>query len=110
MVDWGGGIDDGVGHSQDSFRVFFIEYVIHEVMPQVKAQNGCRSPELMYLTWPATQTTKLPSGRPSTNRLRLRSYSDAGIPGVTSPCLTIHTCARASAMLCSGSEQRNEMK
>jgi hypothetical protein len=52
---------------------------IHEV---------CCSPALMYLTCPATQTTKLRSGRPSTNRLRLRSYSEAGIPGVTSPCLT----------------------
>jgi hypothetical protein len=34
-------------------------------------------------------TTKLPSGRPSISCLRLRSYSDAGIPGVTSPGLTV---------------------
>ena len=37
-------------------------------------------------------TTKLPSGRPSTSCLRLRSYSDAGIPGVTSPGLTVSYC------------------
>ena len=48
----------------------------------------CRSPALMNLTCPATHTTKLPSGRLSTNCLRLRSYSATGIPGVTSPCLT----------------------
>ena len=54
------------------------------------------SPALMYLTWPATHTTKLPSGRPSTSCLRLRSYSEAGIPGVTSPCLTVraYCCQR----------------
>ena len=45
-------------------------------------------PPLMYLTCPAMHTTKLPSGRPSTSCLRLRSYSAAGIPGVTSPGLT----------------------
>ena len=56
------------------------------------------SPALMYLTWPATHTTKLPSGRPSTSRLRLRSYSEAGIPGVTSPCLTVRACVRACAL------------
>ena len=47
----------------------------------------------MYLTWPATHTTKLPCGRPSTSCLRLRSYSVAGIPGVSSPGLTVHTNA-----------------
>ena len=51
------------------------------------------SPALMYLTWPATHTTKLPCGRPSTSCLRLRSYSVAGIPGVSSPGLTVHTNA-----------------
>jgi hypothetical protein len=61
------------------------------------------SPALMYFMWPATHTTKLPSGRPSTSCLRLRSYSEAGIPGVTSPCLTVcahthtHPCIRWSA-------------
>jgi len=51
----------------------------------------------MYLTCPATHTTKLPSGRPSTSCLRLRSYSEAGIPGVSSPCLTVRTAPSLSA-------------
>ena len=61
-------------------------------MPQAQYSICARSPALMYLTCPATHTTKLPSGRPSTNCLRLRSYSPAGIPGVTSPCFTF-SCA-----------------
>ena len=55
----------------------------------LKRRASC-SPALIYLTWPATHTTRLPSGRPSTSCLRLRSYSEAGIPGVTSACLTAH--------------------
>jgi len=88
----------GTGYSQDSFRGFgeapgeHTEYT----WSCPKLDIICAgSPALMYLMCPATHTTKLPSGRPSTNCLRLRSYSQAGIPGVTSPCFTFY--ARASA-------------
>jgi hypothetical protein len=82
-------------HSQDSFRGWLgnnsSEHHTRSYAPKL---DMCRSPALMYLTCPATQTTKLPSGRPSSNCRRLRSYSEAGIPGVTSPWLTFFTRAR----------------
>jgi hypothetical protein len=88
-----GGLSDRAKHSQDCFRggLRSTSVSTHNTrgMPQAR-YSICRSPALMYLTCPATHTTKLPSGRPSTNCLRLRSYSEAGIPGVTSPCLTFY--------------------
>lgn len=42
------------------------------------------APPLMNLTCADTETTRLPSGRPSISLRRLRSYSDAGMPGVSS--------------------------
>jgi hypothetical protein len=77
---------------------------IYEVFPP-ELVCGC-SPALMYLTCPAMHTTKLPFGRPSTSCLLLRSYSEAGIPGVTSPGLT----ARARATLLSADKEEEERK
>ena len=76
---------DGELDSQDSFRGFHNDGVSRFNEPGIV---GWCLPALMYLTCPAMHTTRLPSGRPSTSCLRLRSYSDAGIPGVISPGLT----------------------
>ena len=82
---------DGELDSQDSFRGFHNDGVSRFNEPGIV---GWCLPALMYLTCPAMHTTRLPSGRPSTSCLRLRSYSDAGIPGVISPGLTTRARAR----------------
>ena len=89
---WVGDLGDRAEHAQDSFRGYLCEHTPHTRYAPSSIQYMCRSPALMYLMCPATHTTKLPSGRPSTNCLRLRSYSPAGIPGVISPCFTF-SCA-----------------
>lgn len=85
----------GKDDSQDSLKVCVLRPVRQGGSQRDACERG--SPALMYLTWPATHTTKLPSGRPSTSCLRLCSYSEAGIPGVTSPCLTVRACVLPSA-------------